>query len=83
VAKLKLKSKIAEQIKKSGFTREFIVQKFEDLEEDSNTKKQNKGVNLQTISNWCTGRSKPNVYRLFLLAKILKCKVDDFYDWVE
>jgi transcriptional regulator with XRE-family HTH domain len=83
VAELKLKSKIAEQIKKSGFTREFIVQKFEDLEVDSTTKKQSKGVNLQTISNWCTGRSKPNAYRLFLLAKILNCKVDDFYDWIE
>jgi transcriptional regulator with XRE-family HTH domain len=83
MANLKLKSKIAEQIKKSGFTREYIVQKFEELEDDLTTKKQSKGVNLQTISNWCTGRSKPNAYRLFLLAKILNCKVDDFYEWVE
>jgi transcriptional regulator with XRE-family HTH domain len=75
VAKLKLKPKIAEQIKKSGFTRDYILLKFKELEGDE------KGVNLQTISNWCTGRSKPNAERLFLLALILNCKVDDLYEW--
>jgi transcriptional regulator with XRE-family HTH domain len=77
MTKPNLRPRIAEQIKKSGFTREYILLKFKELEGDE------KGVNLQTISNWCTGRSKPNADRLFLLANILRCKVDDLYECEE
>jgi transcriptional regulator with XRE-family HTH domain len=72
---MKLIPKIADQIKRSGFTREYVVLKLKEFDE--------KGVSLQQISNWCVGRSKPTTDRLFQLAKILGCKTDDFYEWEE
>ena len=74
---MKLVPRVAEIFKRSGYTREYIVLKIEEYEGKG------KGVNLKTLSNWCTGRSKPNVERLFILSKICRCKTDDFYEWVE
>jgi transcriptional regulator with XRE-family HTH domain len=75
VVHMELKSKIAEEIKKSGYTRDYVISKLKEFD--------GKGVSKQQISNWCVGESKPTVERLFQLAKILGCKVDDFYLWEE
>jgi transcriptional regulator with XRE-family HTH domain len=72
---MELKPRIAEEIKKSGYTREYVISKLKEID--------GKGVSKQQISNWCVGESKPTAERLFQLARILNCKVDDFYEWVE
>ena len=50
----------------------------EGLKRESLAKRYNKSRN--TISNWCTGKSKPTVDELFDLALLLKVKVDDLYE---
>jgi putative transcriptional regulator len=63
---ISVKSNIGRLIDQSPYKREYIRQKF------------NKSRN--TISNWCTGKSYPSVPELYLLARLLECKVDDLYE---
>jgi transcriptional regulator with XRE-family HTH domain len=60
-------SKIGERIKTSGYTREYIAKQME--------------MSAQQLSNWVTGVSFPTTKKLFKLAFILKCKVDDLYEY--
>ncbi|WP_100373062.1 helix-turn-helix transcriptional regulator [Bacillus sp. FJAT-45037] len=64
-----LESKIDECIKRSGYRRDFVADHME--------------IKKQQLSNWCTGRSKPRVDDLFKLAKLLNCKVDDLYTFLD
>lgn len=61
-----LKCKIGEIIDKKGYRRKFIADKI--------------GVTPQQLSNWIHGRSYPTVDKLFKVAEILECKVDDLYE---
>lgn len=74
---MKLKSNVTQMIKKSGYTREYIVEQMKKGEGNKG------GVTLQTISNWCVGGSFPNAFRMFLLAKILNCKTDDLFELID
>ncbi|UII56725.1 helix-turn-helix domain-containing protein [Cytobacillus spongiae] len=62
----RLKSNIGWLIEKSPYTRDFLRKRY------------NKSAN--TISNWCTGKSKPSADELFDLAELLEVKVDDLYE---
>jgi transcriptional regulator with XRE-family HTH domain len=64
----KLKSKIGMLIDESPFKREFFQKRYKKTP--------------NTISNWCTGKSKPSADELFDLAELLERKVDDFYERV-
>lgn len=64
---MKLKSNIGEQIKVSGYKNTFIADQLD--------------VNINTLSRWIHGKSMPSVVKLFELAKLLNCKVDDLYYW--
>lgn len=61
-----LKSNIGWLLDKNQISREQLAKKY--------------GKSRNTISNWCTGKSKPNADELFELAKDLKVKVDDLYE---
>lgn len=61
-----IKSNIGKLIDQSPYKREFLRKHF------------NKSRN--TISNWCTGKSYPSIPELFLLAKLLDCKIEDMYE---
>ncbi|MES1046284.1 helix-turn-helix transcriptional regulator [Heyndrickxia oleronia] len=37
------------------------------------------GVSQNTLSNWCTGKTYPNVPQLLKLCEILNVKVEDLY----
>lgn len=39
------------------------------------------GVSKQQVSSWVNGRTYPRAEKLFRLAQILNCKVDDLYDF--
>ena len=39
------------------------------------------GVAPTVLSRWANDRGKPSIERLFKLAHILNCKVDDLYEW--
>ncbi|WP_080845579.1 helix-turn-helix transcriptional regulator [Cytobacillus gottheilii] len=41
------------------------------------------GVDVQTVSNWVTGRSFPTLVRAHKIAKYLNCKVDDLHTNIE
>jgi putative transcriptional regulator len=60
-----MKSYIGEWIDKRGYKRKFVAEKM--------------GVSQNQLSNWVTGKSFPTVEKLFKLAKVLECKVDDLY----
>ncbi len=63
----KLKSNIGWMIDRSPYNREFIRKKF--------------GKSSNTISNWCTGKSYPNVKELWILADLLDVNVGEMYEW--
>jgi putative transcriptional regulator len=60
-----MKSKIGEWIDKRGYKRKFVAEKM--------------GVSQNQLSNWVTGKSFPTVEKLFKLAKVLDCTVDELY----
>lgn len=41
------------------------------------------GVTKQTFSGWCTGRIDPTLEMAFKIAKLLDCKVDDLFTYIE
>jgi transcriptional regulator with XRE-family HTH domain len=62
----KLKSNIGKLIDESPFKREFFQKRYKKTP--------------NTISNWCTGKSKPSADELYDLAELLGVKVDDLYE---
>jgi|HigsolmetaAR201D_1030396.scaffolds.fasta_scaffold09573_8 putative transcriptional regulator len=61
-----MKSRIGELIDARGFKRKYIAEKL--------------GVTQKQLSNWCTNRNYPTVPKLFKLAEILNCTVDELYE---
>jgi putative transcriptional regulator len=61
-----MRSKIGERIDEQGYKRKFVAEKM--------------GVSPNQLSNWVTGKSYPTTEKLFKLAKVLQCKVDDLYE---
>lgn len=41
------------------------------------------GVSKQTINGWVTGRVMPPLEKAFLIAKYLRCKVDNLWEIIE
>lgn len=62
---IQLKSNIGEHIKKSGLRKSFIAEILE--------------VSVKQLRNYETGHSLIPMDKAFILADLLKCKVDDFY----
>ncbi|AZJ21530.1 XRE family transcriptional regulator [Bacillus wiedmannii bv. thuringiensis] len=63
---IKLKSKIGDWVEKSGYRKDFIANKL--------------GITVKQLNNYITGTSFPNVHRLYQLARIFNCRVDDLYE---
>lgn len=61
-----LNSRIGYWIEKSGYKKKYIASVLE--------------VTPTQLSNWVSGRSYPTAEKLFRLAELLGCKVDDFYN---
>ncbi|MDG0949882.1 helix-turn-helix transcriptional regulator [Bacillus paranthracis] len=61
-----LKSNIGEWIEKSGYRKNFIATKL--------------GITVKQLNNYTTGISFPSIHRLYELACIFNCKVDDLYE---
>jgi transcriptional regulator with XRE-family HTH domain len=61
-----MNSRIGEQIDKSGYLKKYIASKLE--------------ITPTQLSNWISGRSYPTADKLFKLADLLGCKVDDLYE---
>jgi transcriptional regulator with XRE-family HTH domain len=66
---MKLISKIGEIIEQSGLRDDFIADKL--------------GVSKRTVYNLKKGLSYPTFEKSFVLAKILKCSVDDLAELME
>jgi len=64
-----MKVHIGKYIEESGLRKGFIAKKLE--------------ISPTQLSNIIAGRSFLRTPNLFLLAKILNCKVDDFYEFEE
>lgn len=60
-----MKSQIGELIDLRGYKRKYVAEKM--------------GVSQNQLSNWVTGKSFPTAEKLFKLAKVLECTVDDLY----
>ncbi len=63
---MKLKSKIGYVRDKEGRTNKWLASKL--------------NVTQETISRWVNDKGRPSVEKLFELAEILNCKVDDLYE---
>ncbi|MDC3412505.1 helix-turn-helix domain-containing protein [Terrihalobacillus insolitus] len=57
---------INEWIEKRGYKKKWVADQL--------------GVSNEVLSRWVNGRSMPSVEKLFKLAEILNCKVDDLYE---
>lgn len=62
-----LKSRIAQHIERSGYRKDFIAKKI--------------GVSYRQLAKYITGDSYPTVPKLFKLAELLGCKVDELYEY--
>nr|WP_203289864.1 helix-turn-helix domain-containing protein [Metabacillus sp. cB07] len=62
-------SKIKPYIELSPYTREEIRKQM--------------GVSNNTISLWCSGKSRPNLEDAFKLSRLLGVTVEDLYDYSE
>lgn len=60
-----MKMCIEELIKESGLKKRYIADTI--------------GVNENTLTNWIMGRSWPRLNQAIILAKILRCDIDDLY----
>ncbi|MCM3030398.1 helix-turn-helix transcriptional regulator [Niallia sp. MER 6] len=61
------KCKIGELLRVSKYKREYIIKEL--------------NITHNTLSNWVTGKTFPTADKLFILADLLECKVDDFYEY--
>ncbi|OEH54002.1 DNA-binding protein [Oceanobacillus sp. E9] len=64
---MKIRSNIDYWIDKSGYKKKWIAGKL--------------GVSQNALSRWINNRGMPSVEKLFMLAKVLNCKVDDLYTY--
>lgn len=64
-----MQSKIGYWIDKRGLKSKFVADKME--------------VSQEQVSKWRNGKSYPRVDKLFKLAKLLGCKVDDLYEEID
>ncbi|EZP77646.1 helix-turn-helix domain-containing protein [Parageobacillus genomosp. 1] len=64
-----LKSRIGEQIERSGYRRDYIAKQIE--------------VSYRQLAKYISGESFPTVPKLFALARLLGCKADDLYEVLE
>lgn len=67
---MKLKSRIGEWIEYKGYKKKWVAQQL--------------GISQTVLSRWINDVSMPSVNKLFELADLLNCKVDDLYkkDWL-
>lgn len=61
-----LKSRIGEVIDSKGLKQKWVAEQM--------------GIAPTVLSRWVHNRGKPSVDRLFKLAEILGCSVDDLYE---
>ena len=61
-----LKSKIGEVIDKKGLKHKWVAEQM--------------GIAPTVLSRWVNNRGKPSVDKLFQLAEVLDCKVDELYE---
>lgn len=62
-----LKSRIGHVIDSKGLKHKWVAEQM--------------GIDPTVLSRWVNDRGKPSVDKLFQLADILNCKVDDLYTW--
>lgn len=62
---MKLKSRIGEWIEYKGYKKKWVAQQL--------------GISQTVLSRWINDVSMPSVNKLFELADLLNCKVDDLY----
>jgi len=41
------------------------------------------GVTKQTLSSWSNGKNTPSLEMSFKIARVLECKVDDLFIYIE
>ncbi|RBW69474.1 helix-turn-helix domain-containing protein [Bacillus taeanensis] len=61
-----MKSRIGEIIDQRGYKKRYIAEMM--------------GISQNQLSNWVTGKSYPTAVKLFELAELLDCTVDDLYE---
>jgi len=61
-----MKSRIGEWIEKRGYKKKYIAEQL--------------GISQRQMSKWISGESYPTVQKLFQLAVLLQCMVDDLYE---
>lgn len=61
-----MRSNIGKLIEESGLKKSFIYNKL--------------GVNYRQLRNYETGHTPIPIYKAFILADLLGCKVDDLYE---
>lgn len=64
-----LKSRIGKVIDSKGLKHKWVAMQM--------------GIAPTVLSRWINNRGKPSVERLFKLARILDCKVDELYIWTD
>lgn len=64
---MRLKSRIGDCINDRGYKNKYVAEKI--------------GVTQNTLSRWINNGSMPSVNKVFELAAVLNCKVDDLYTW--
>jgi transcriptional regulator with XRE-family HTH domain len=65
----KLKSNLGWMIDRSEYNREFFKERYK--------------KSRNTISSWCTGKTKPSADELWDIAELLSVKVDELYTRIE
>jgi len=64
-----LRSRIGEWYEQSGLRKSFIAKEL--------------GITTHQLNNYISGSSHPNAQRLFILAELFRCKVDDLYEVIK
>lgn len=62
-----LKSRLKDVLKERGLKQSWVAEQM--------------GIAPTIISRWANDRGKLSVEKLFELARVIGCKVDDLYDW--
>lgn len=69
VMRMKLVCKIGKLIEEEGYLKKHVAKKV--------------GVSPTQLSNWIAENNYPGADKLFKLAQVLNCKVDDLYEYEE
>lgn len=62
-----LKSRLKEVLNERGLKQKWVAEKM--------------NLPPTVISRWANNRGYPSVEKLFLMAKIIGCTVDELYEW--